>query len=234
MADPPSPETQSCLEAHQDVFFHQFAWIDSLIQSQRVANYSQSLILGVSDASRRSSAVSILIRAAQEAIREVLQSFENHEEVVGSQAEGEEVQTPETVVNYQAEDAQARPPESEDLSPPPTSILEDDTIVQRTCFDNYRLEDIESRLLPVSVDESDNFSVCREKYNTTLDAHTEVMDIRYCSGCKRSLAMKPDTSNSHQACAMQKCLHVSGRYCIIQWLKEKSTCPLCRDEVPLY
>ncbi|TGO48029.1 hypothetical protein BCON_0254g00010 [Botryotinia convoluta] len=253
MADNPSPETQSWSDAQQEVFFDQFAWADSLRQSQQMADISQHLIHGVNDVTRRPTPGSMWFRARREARqssethaeievgsqaegRETRQSSENHEEVVGSQAEGGEARQPsenhvETLVNSQAEGGEARPLEFGGLPNPPPSIFEDDTMVKRSCYEDFRLENIENNLLPVSTGEPDHCPICQEKYNTTLDAPTVVKDIRYCSDCERSFTMKSDTSNSHKACAMPKCSHIFGRYCIIQWLKDNSTCPLCRNEV---
>ncbi|KAF5867662.1 putative ring finger protein [Botrytis fragariae] len=231
MADNPSPEIRSWSDAQQNVFDHHSAWFDSFIQSQQMANISQNSVHGVNGATRRPTLGWFRTR------REAWQSSENHAEIeVGSQTEGEEARQSsenhaETVVNSQAEGGEVRLLEDEGQPNPPPSIFEDDTMIKRNCYEDFRLENIENKLLPVSDCHSDHCPICQEKYNTTLDASTVVKDIRYCDDCQRSFTMKPDTSNSHKACTMPKCSHVFGRYCIIQWLKDNSTCPLCRDEV---
>ncbi|KAF7886579.1 uncharacterized protein EAF01_011257 [Botrytis porri] len=228
MADNPSPETQTRSDAQQDVFDHHSALADSRIQSQQMDDITQHLIHGVDGVTRRPTLG--WFRTRQEA----RQSSESHEEVVGSQVEGGETRQSsenyaETAVNSQAEGGEARSLELEDQPNPSPSIFEDDTMVKLNCYEDYRLEIIEDRLLPVSDCESDHCPICREKYNTKLDAPIVVKDKRYCTDCQRSFNMKPDTINSHKACAMRNCSHVFGRYCIIQWLKSNSTCPLYRN-----
>ncbi|KAF7852586.1 uncharacterized protein EAF02_012173 [Botrytis sinoallii] len=235
MENSPSPETESSSDAQQDVSSDQSTRADSLRQSQQMAEIIQHLN-GVNGIYGRpgAGAWATRIRARIEA----LVSSENDEELVGSQSEGEEARQAsenhtEAIANSQAEDAEARPLEFGGLPNPPPLIFEDDTMIKRSCYENFRLEEIESYLSPVSAGESDRCPICLEKYNETLHAPTVVKDIRYCNDCQRLHTMRPDTSNSHIACAVPVCSHIFGKHCIIQWLKHHSTCPLCRNRVDL-
>ncbi|TGO21389.1 hypothetical protein BPAE_0222g00020 [Botrytis paeoniae] len=131
MAGNPSPETQLWSDTQQEVFFDQFAWVDSLIQSQQMADISQHLIHGVNGVTRRRTSEWFRTR------REARQLSENHAEIeVGSQAEGREIRQSsenhaETVVNSQAEGGEARPLKFGGLPNPPPSIFEDDTMFKR-------------------------------------------------------------------------------------------------------
>ncbi|TGO33907.1 hypothetical protein BHYA_0222g00170 [Botrytis hyacinthi] len=208
MADSPSQEAQSWSDAQQD-----------------------NLIRGINLVTRRPTSERFRTR------REARQSSQNHAEIeVGSQADGRETrqlsENHEEMVGSQTEGEEARSMVLEDQPNFPPLVFEDDTI-KRSCYKNLRLESIENCLRSVSAGESDRCPICQETYNTTLDAPTVVNDIRYCSDCKTSFTMKPDTSNSHEACTIPKCLHVFGRHCIVHWLMDSSTCPLCRNEVDI-
>ncbi|TGO11499.1 hypothetical protein BTUL_0108g00150 [Botrytis tulipae] len=216
MADSPSQEAMSWSDAEQD----------------QMADTSQQLIRGINLVTQRTA--SELFRA----LREARQSSENHAEIEeGSRDDGRETrelsENHEEMVGSQTESEEARSLVLEDQPISSPMIFEDVTMVNRNCYENFRLEKIENLLRSVSAGESDRCPICHETYSTTSDAPTVVRDMRYCSDCRTSFTMKPGTSNSHTACAVPKCLHVFGRYCIIQWFMDRSTCPLCRNEVDI-
>ncbi|TGO56008.1 hypothetical protein BOTNAR_0232g00160 [Botryotinia narcissicola] len=216
MADSPSQEALS--------------WSDAEIN--QMADTSQQLIRGINIVTGRTA--SELFRI----LREARQLSENHMEIeVVSRDDGRETrelsENHEEMVGVQTESEEARSLVSEDQPISSPLIFEDDTMVNRPCYEHFRLEKIDNLLRSVSAGESDRCSICHESYSTTSDAPTVVRDMRYCSDCRTSFTMKPDTDNSHTACAVPKCLHVFGRYCIIQWFMDSSTCPLCRSEVDI-
>ncbi|KAF7895933.1 hypothetical protein EAF00_005948 [Botryotinia globosa] len=196
-----------------------------------MADTSQQLIRGINLVTQRT---------ASESFRTVLeprQSSENHAEIEeGSQADGRETRQSENyeeILSSQTESEEARSLVLEDQPTTSPLIFEDVTMVNRNCYKHFRLEKIENLLRSVSDGESDRCPICQETYSTTSNAPTVVRDMRYCNDCRTSFTMKPNTSNSHTACVVPKCLHVFGRYCIIHWFMESSTCPLCRNEVDI-
>ncbi|TGO20911.1 hypothetical protein BPAE_0257g00160 [Botrytis paeoniae] len=65
-----------------------------------------------------------------------------------------------------------------------------------------------------------------------VDAAT--LDFEQCGICIESYAEATiPLEPNHEPSKMPKCGHVFGRDCIVEWLKNHDTCPLCRDELTL-
>ncbi|APA14852.1 predicted protein [Sclerotinia sclerotiorum 1980 UF-70] len=64
----------------------------------------------------------------------------------------------------------------------------------------------------------------------SVDGAWENIDLCFCGDLYEHVTA---AGESHAPAKMPKCGHVFGRPCIALWLKEKDTCPMCRDEVDL-
>ncbi|KAF7860794.1 hypothetical protein EAF04_008312 [Stromatinia cepivora] len=98
---------------------------------------------------------------------------------------------------------------------------------------DIRLEWIKRLLISGNVNNSDACPICQEQYTAPLVALNNVKQRRTCQTCQLNYTTTPNTGDAHDACAMPDCLHVFGRCCIIKWLKDKHTCPMCRATVDL-
>ncbi|KAM0124715.1 hypothetical protein ACHAP3_010182 [Botrytis cinerea] len=214
MPDYPSPETQSQPDAQQDAFFDQSETEYHLTQLNYAAGNPSPVNEDVTGVTRRRTSGSTESRVPLEA----RQPSENH----AAMAEG-----------LQVDGGEAQPPELGDLPVPPPSTHDDDTIAEHSCYIDSKLEWIESYLIPVSSNESDCCPICREKYNITLDDPAVENKTRYCMDCERYFTMTHKIDKFHKACVIPQCSHVFGRYCITQWLKNNSTCPLCREWIDI-
>ncbi|TEY27893.1 hypothetical protein BOTCAL_1078g00030 [Botryotinia calthae] len=106
----------------------------------------------------------------------------------------------------------------------------------------YRIKAINEMLESVDVEtlDSENCGICIEPYTTavtlseletmvTTSEEPGTLDITY--GFEYSITT-PNIPH-HDAVKMKRCGHVFGRGCIVQWMKENNTCPMCRSRVPL-
>ncbi|KAJ8061299.1 hypothetical protein OCU04_010362 [Sclerotinia nivalis] len=100
------------------------------------------------------------------------------------------------------------------------------------CYD-IRVEWIKRLLISGNVNDSDACPICQENYTAPLEAPTNVRERHTCPDCHLNYTTTPNPGDAHDACAMPDCLHVFGRCCIIKWLKDKDTCPMCRATVDL-
>ncbi|TGO11503.1 hypothetical protein BTUL_0108g00190 [Botrytis tulipae] len=49
--------------------------------------------------------------------------------------------------------------------------------------------------------------------------------------CSDPYAIKTTNGECHEAVKMPRCTHIFGRSCIVEWLQEKDTCPMCRQKI---
>ncbi|KAF7951861.1 hypothetical protein EAE96_007159 [Botrytis aclada] len=49
--------------------------------------------------------------------------------------------------------------------------------------------------------------------------------------CSEPYAIETANGECHEAVKMPKCAHIFGRCCIVTWLQEKETCPMCRQKI---
>ncbi|TGO56004.1 hypothetical protein BOTNAR_0232g00120 [Botryotinia narcissicola] len=49
--------------------------------------------------------------------------------------------------------------------------------------------------------------------------------------CSDPYAIETANGECNEAVKMTRCTHIFGRFCIVEWLQEKDTCPMCRQKI---
>lgn len=97
---------------------------------------------------------------------------------------------------------------------------------------NVRLEHIKALLVPAAAEDSDICAICQEEYAIATKARAHTEEVHSCEHCRQTYTTTP-SNDAHDSCRMPVCSHIFGRGCITQWLKDHSTCPMCRARVHL-